>query len=83
MNELMRTAIELMLLGIGTVYVFLALLIWATQGMSAVLIRLAENEKTEIQPAIAHSTRPSGAPVKDQALLKAISQAIKLHRSNQ
>jgi len=51
--------------------------------MSAVLIRLAANEKAEIQPAIAPSSRQASSPVKDQALLKAISEAIKLHRSNQ
>ena len=76
----MNTAIELMLLGVGMVFVFLTLLILATQAMSAVLMRLAVNEKSVIQPAIA-TAKEGGAPVKDQALLKAISEAIKLHRS--
>lgn len=81
MNELMNTAVELMFLGMGTVFVFLVVLILATQGMSSVLMRMAANQKTEVQPSIAPRNR-GGAPVKDQALLKAISEAIKQHRSN-
>ena len=41
MAELWQSSIELMLLGMGTVFVFLILLVIATTGMSAVIAKLS------------------------------------------
>lgn len=80
MNELMNTAIELMLLGMGMVFVFLTVLILATQGMSAIIIRMAASDASDVQTTIA-PIKTTTSPVRDQALLKAIGEAIKQHRS--
>ena len=72
--ELMSAAIELMLLGVGTVFVFLTLLVWSTSLMSRVLARIAP-----VVPAPAMVTQQSAA---DDARLRAVmAAAIHAHRS--
>lgn len=79
MNDLISVAVELMLLGMGTVFVFLVLLIGATRLMSVVLIGMASNEKPEEElvpaPVVIDTTS-----VQAPRLLKAIGDAIKQHR---
>lgn len=81
MNELLNAAVELMLLGMGTVFVFLVLLIVATKTMSAVLMRIAVEEESDIKLASAPAVA-SISHVQDPRFLKAISEAIKQHRAS-
>jgi len=67
-GELLEQGIELMLAGMGTVFVFLTLLVFATSGMSALVRRFEPVQATE----------PDGATEEEVA---AITAAIALHRS--
>lgn len=80
-DNLIDQGINLMLFGMGTVFVFLTVLVFATTFMSKVVNRLMpeeiEDAKTIPQAAAANtpvSIRPQ--------VLKAIKLAIKAHRSN-
>lgn len=80
-QNLIRQAVELMLLGMGTVYVFLILLVFCTGLMSRVLARLAR-----LAPeAPASSSQPQSPPpaqgTADATLRAAIVAAIHEHRS--
>jgi oxaloacetate decarboxylase gamma subunit len=79
MNELISVAIELMLLGMGTVFVFLVLLIGSTSLMSSVLMRTASEKLPEAK--LVHApVMVNSSPVQDPRLLKAIGEAIRQHR---
>ena len=67
-GELLQQGLELMLAGMGTVFVFLTLLVFATTGMSA-LVRRFEPAPVE---------EPDG-PTEEE--VTAITSAIALHRS--
>jgi oxaloacetate decarboxylase gamma subunit len=77
-QNLIRQAVELMLLGMGTVYVFLILLVFCTGLMSRVLARLTPE-------APASSSQPQSPPpaqgTADATLRAAIVAAIHEHRS--
>ncbi len=79
MGELLNSAVELMLLGMGTVFVFLVVLIFATRGMSAAVALLPIDEPEEPKAAPAPAAAVSN--VNDPRLIKAISAAIKQHQS--
>ena len=64
-NELLAQGVELMLVGMGTVFVFLTLLVFATTLMSRLVMHF--------QPA------PSDAPSSDD--VAAITAAIAAHRN--
>lgn len=75
-ESLMQQGVELMLYGMGTVFVFLTLLVILTSTMSVLLGRFVKPE-----PAVASPTvRPAGA-TDDKQLIAAISAAIHKHRS--
>jgi oxaloacetate decarboxylase gamma subunit len=76
-GQLLSEALTLMVLGMGTVFVFLTLLVFVTTTMSALVIKYAP-----VQPA---GQSPSGQPVQneDQTLLAVIAAAIHTHRSRQ
>ena len=65
-----------MLLGMGTVLVFLTLLVIVTTLMSSLVMKYAP-----AQPASPPTPAP-GARLDDQTLLAVISAAIHAHRSN-
>ena len=76
MENLVSQGLELALFGMGTVFVFLALLIVATQSMSSLILRF--------QPAVAETTETQTAAVADNSRNVAIiSAAIAAHRSRQ
>lgn len=70
-QELMSRSVELMLLGMGTVFTFLCLLVVCTLLMSRILAHLAPEAPRESSPA-------SAAP--DAPLRAAIIAAIHAHR---
>ena len=72
--DLMTAAIELVLLGMGAVFVFLVLLVWTTSLMSRVLARIAP-----VVPAPAMVTHESAA--EDAKLRAGMAAAIHAHRS--
>lgn len=75
---LMSQSLELMLLGMGTVFVFLTLLVFFTTLMSRALMRLApESSRPTAQPH-ASAAGPAGP---DERLHAAIVAAIHAHRS--
>lgn len=76
-GDIVAQGVELMLYGMGTVVVFLALLVVATGIMSQLLKRFF----AEAQPAIVNKTLPRSPAGNDPQLVAAISAAIKRHRS--
>ncbi len=71
MSDLLASGVQLMLVGMGTVFAFLTLLVFTTLAMSRLVQRFAP------PPAPAAPTAPSGVPT---AHVAAISAALSLHR---
>lgn len=71
----MAKGVELMLFGMGTVVVFLSLLVVVTSAMSALVNRFAPVEETAPTPK-------SGETLADSVLLAVITAAIHKHRSD-
>jgi oxaloacetate decarboxylase (Na+ extruding) subunit gamma len=81
MNELLSQALELMLAGMGFVFVFLIILIFATAAMSKLVARFLPEPAPvpKASPATASSAlKPAQA---DAQLLAVISAAVKEYRS--
>jgi len=81
MLELFLDALNLMVIGMGFVFVFLAILVVATQTMSKVILRF--------QPAIVKTSAPQrrtaqrvSAPDIDDRTKAAITAAIRQHRAS-
>ncbi len=72
MNELVSSGIELMLIGMGIVYGFLAMLIVAIKGMSGLLLRFFPE-----LPAGQHAGHHHGD---DLGTIAAISAAVQQYR---
>ena len=71
MNELMSTGLEIMLVGMGSVFLFLAMLIVAVNLMTATIQRYFPEK----------SSKPvKNIPTTDPALIAAISTAVHQHR---
>lgn len=73
MNELFVQGLELMLVGMGTVFVFLTLLVLATAAMSR-LVQRFEGRHPADAPAVA------SAPADESEEVAAIAAALTLHR---
>ena len=78
-ENIVQQGVELMLFGMGTVVVFLTLLVLATSGMSALVQRFFP-EPVELTPRPA-PTLP-GSPA-DPRLAAVISAAVHHHRQHQ
>ena len=77
-QDIVAQGLELMLFGMGTVVVFLALLVVATNAMSAFVGRYFP----EPQPAPAAGGKPAvGAGAPDPEVVAAITAAIHQHRN--
>jgi oxaloacetate decarboxylase gamma subunit len=83
MTDLISVAVELMLLGMGTVFVFLVALIGATKLMSSFVLSSQTEEKEEHTPTeVLGSPIPAALnPATDARLVEVIKQAIQQHRS--
>ncbi len=80
MSQLMSEGVDLMLFGMGFVFVFLALLVVSTGLMSA-LVRKYEPAPVA-QPARKAKKAAAGAdPASDPVLLAVIQEAINQHRA--
>ncbi len=80
-TDLLMEGVELMLIGIGCVYLFLTLLVYAIRGMSILVARFAPEP---IAPAVnAPSMRPQTTATADVSpdLIAAIQAAIHQHRN--
>ncbi len=78
-SDLIMIGLELMLLGMGSVFVFLILLVGVTSVMSRLLTRFFP-EAAPLPKAPAKRPKPSPASV-DAELIAVIGAAIKQHRS--
>lgn len=76
-SAIINQGLELMLFGMGTVVVFLSLLVLATTMMSRVVARFFP--EPEPQP-VAPTTPPTDAAMDDSTLVAVISAAIAHHR---
>jgi oxaloacetate decarboxylase gamma subunit len=80
-GDIVSQGLELMLFGMGTVVVFLALLVLATTGMSRFVGRYFPEPEAPVQAALRrlHSHKQ---PAEDPNLVAVISAAIHQHRAN-
>ncbi|MEX2367486.1 MAG: OadG family protein [Pseudohongiellaceae bacterium] len=74
-GELLSEGLGLLVLGMGTVFVFLTLLVIVTTIMSSLVLKYAPVKSATTTPPAA------GARLNDQTLLAVISAAIHAHRS--
>lgn len=79
MNELMSQAIDLMIAGMGFVFVFLIILVFATLLMSKMVHRFGPPEPAA--PARTPRARPSAPSSVDPDTAEAIKKAIAQYRS--
>lgn len=73
MSELIREGANLMVMGMGTVFVFLAVLVVGTTLMSQIIMRLPTNNEME---AAIGKNRPSNQD--DLAEVAAVAAAVKM-----
>ncbi|MEH6588717.1 MAG: OadG family protein [Halioglobus sp.] len=82
-GSIVEQGVELMLFGMGTVVVFLMLLILATNLMSLILQRFfPEPEVPAISPALAPAPAPTPRAIDQTRLLAVITAAIHRHRAD-
>lgn len=76
MESLVAQGSELAMFGMGSVFIFLTLLIGATKLMSGLVLRFAPDE---VEPVVAAAH--TAVPANDAQLIAVISAAIKQFRS--
>ncbi len=76
-ETLWQQAVELMLFGMGTVFVFLTCLVIATTIMSRITLRFFKHEPVAAQPSAGSAPKAAS----DDTLIAVISAAIQKHRS--
>jgi oxaloacetate decarboxylase gamma subunit len=79
LTDMLMSGLELMVLGMGIVFVFLTMLVVVMQGMSWVAARLQPEAPGERQPAPVHVTAGHAA---DPRLIAAISVAVSRYRKS-
>ena len=79
-DNIISEGLSLMLMGMGTVFVFLTILVFVTSFMSSLIQKYLPETSAEVLPTAAASLS-SGK--NNPALLAVISAAIHAHRSNE
>ena len=79
MNDLMSQAVDLMIAGMGFVFAFLVILVFATTFMSKLILRFAPPEP--VTPARTQRAKPKAPASVDPDTAEAIKKAIAKHRS--
>ena len=80
MNDLMSQSVDLMIAGMGFVFAFLVILVFATTLMSKLILRFAPPEP--VIPASTQRAKPKKAPASvDPDTAEAIKKAIAQYRS--
>lgn len=80
-QDLMQQGASLMLYGMGTVFVFLAILVVVTTGMSYILRRFFASAAIPVEPRGSIGVNPVSNDVVDDNVVAAITAAIHEHRS--
>ena len=81
-GSIVAQGVELMLFGMGTVVLFLALLVIATTAMSALVTRyFTPAEASPTEPAATPGAPTGGAGQPDPGVVAAIAAAIHQHRA--
>lgn len=78
-ETLLQQGVELMVFGMGTVFVFLAILVVVTTTMSSLLQRFLPAKPVE--PAVTRTPAPAPALTDDQQLMAVLSAAVHKYRS--
>jgi oxaloacetate decarboxylase gamma subunit len=81
-DELFQQGVQLMIYGMGTVFVFLAVLVLVTVSMSYIVNRFFPDVTPAAEPKTQTPQQASTGP-DDSTLLAVISAAIHQYRSNQ
>lgn len=81
MNELMSQAIDLMVAGMGFVFAFLIVLVFATLLMSKLVLRFGPAEPEPVTPARKSRAKSSVPSPVDPDTAEAIKKAIAQYRS--
>ncbi len=80
-NELLQQGVSLMVFGMGTVFVFLAVLVLVTLSMSAIVKRIVP--AVELQSVSSSPVQPVSQPQAiDAKRMAVIKAAIQQHRAN-
>ncbi|MEC8443431.1 MAG: OadG family protein [Pseudomonadota bacterium] len=77
--SIVSQGVELMIFGMGVVFVFLTMLVFITGAMSKIVNKLAPEVEAPATPAVA-APKTTGV---DPQLLKVLSAAVKEHRARQ
>jgi oxaloacetate decarboxylase gamma subunit len=80
-GDIVAQGVELMLYGMGTVVMFLALLVVATTFMSRFITRYSPEPESSAAAAL-RKLHSQSKPAEDPNLVAVISAAIHQHRSN-
>ena len=73
LDPMLMEGVQLMLVGMGTVFAFLTLLVFAVRVMSALILKYAPQAQSDMS-----KTSPSAVPA---AHVAAVAAAIKKHRT--
>ncbi len=79
-ETLIDQGVNLMLFGMGTVFVFLTILVFATSFMSKVVSRFASEEELPVPAANTPISSPAAASQPTPNIMSAIEKAIAAHR---
>ncbi|PNE01284.1 oxaloacetate decarboxylase subunit gamma [Alcanivorax sp. MD8A] len=83
MDSLMNQGLELMLVGMGVVFVFLIILVGVTTLMSALVQRFGQAPVAPEVAAPSAAPAPARSDVPPAAVIKAIESAVRQHRQSQ
>lgn len=79
-ESIMTQALELLVIGMGFVFVFLTVLVYATKGMSALVVKYAPPPPPRTAPAKVPAS-PKNTGMDDATLKAVISAAVNKYRS--